>query len=89
MQLFINDFISHSDASSSFLIIYCICLEKAEMVLSSAKLCKAAMLNQRSRSLVMLKTIGPNKEPCGTPESSYLKRLYALLILTCCLRRFK
>ena len=82
-----NHFITHSDASSNILINSCKSLEKAEMVLSSAKLCKSVVLNQRNRSLMkMLKRIGPNMEPCGIPESNYLmKRLYVLLILTFCL----
>ena len=64
MQLFVNHFIGHSDASSNFLINSCKSLEKAEMVLSSAKLCKSAALNQRNGSLIkMLKKIGPNMEP--------------------------
>ena len=59
-------------------------------MLSSEKLCKLAVLNKRNRSLIkMLKKIGPNMEPCGTPESNSLKGLYVLLILTFCLRRFK
>ena len=36
-----------------------------------------------------VKKIGANMEPCGTPESNSLKRLYVLLVLTFCLRRFK
>ena len=71
MQLFVNHFIVHSDASSNLLINSCKSLEKAEMVLSSSKLCKSAVLNQRNRSLIkMLKRIGPNMEPCDTPESN-------------------
>ena len=67
MQLFVNHFMAHSDASSNLLINSCKSLEKTEMVLSSAKLCKSAVLNQRNRSLIkMLKRIGPNTEPCGT-----------------------
>ena len=46
MQLFVNHFIAHSDGSSNFLINSCKSLEKAEMVLSSAKLCDSAVLNQ-------------------------------------------
>ena len=69
-----------------FLINSCKSLEKAEIVLSSAKLCKSAVLNQRNRSLMkMLKSIGPNMEPYGTPESNSLKSLYVLLISTFCL----
>ena len=89
MQLFMNHFIAHSYACSNFLIEFCKSLEKVEMVLSSGKLCKSAVLNKRDRSLMkMLKKIGPNKELCGTPESSSLKRLYVLLILTLSLRHF-
>ena len=84
MQLFVNHFIAHSHASSNFLINSCKSLEKAEMVSSSAKLCKSAMLNQRKRSLIkMLKKIGPNMEPCGTPESNSLKSLYVLFLTYC------
>ena len=90
MQLFVNHFIAHSDASSDFSINSCKSLEKTEMVLSLAKLWKSAVLNQRDRSLIkMLKRIGPNMEPCGTLKSNSLKRLYVLLILTFCWRRFK
>ena len=74
MQLFVNHFIAHSDVSSNFQINFCKSLEKAEMVLSSTKLCKLAVLNM---------------EHCGTPESNSLKRLYVLLNLTFCLHRFK
>ena len=90
MQLFVHHFIAHYDVFSNVLINSCNSLEKAEMVLSSAKLCKLAVLNQRSRSLIkMLKKIGPNMKPCGTSESNSSKRLCVLLILTYCLHRFK
>ena len=73
----------------NILINSCKSLQKAERVLSSAKLCKSAGLNQRNRSLIkMLKRIWPNMEPWGIPESNSLKKLYVLLILTFCLRRF-
>ena len=69
MQLFVNPFIAHSDASSNFLINSCKSLEKAEMVLSSANLCKSVVLDQTNKLLMkMLKRIAPNMEPCGTPE---------------------
>ena len=70
MQLFVNYFIAHSDAFSNFLINSFKSSEKAKIVLSSTKLCKLAVLNQRNRSLMkMLKRSGPKIEPCGTPES--------------------
>ena len=90
MQLFLNHFNAHSDASSNFLINSYKSLEKAETMMSSAKLCKSTVLNQRNRSLIkMLKMIRPDMEPCGAPESNTLKKLYVLLILTFCLRHLK
>ena len=90
MQLFVNHFTGHSDGFSSFLINSCKSLEKAEMVLLSAELRKSAVLNQRNKLLIkMLKKIGSNMEPCGTPKTYSFKRLYVLLILTFCLPRFK
>ena len=90
MQLFVNHFFAYSDASSNILINSCKSLEKAEMLLSSAKLCESAVLNQRNRSLMkMLKRTGPYMEPCRTPEGNSLKRVYVLLILTFCSRCFK
>ena len=66
MQLFVNHFIAHSDAFYNFLIDSCKSLEKAGMVLSSAKSCKLAVVNQRNRSLIKtLKRIGSIMEPCG------------------------
>ena len=46
MQLFANHFIANSDASSKFLINSFKSLEKVEMVLSAAKLCKSAEQRQ-------------------------------------------
>ena len=46
MQLFANHFIANSDASSKFLINSFKSLEKVEMVLSPAKLCKSAEQRQ-------------------------------------------
>ena len=90
MQLFANHFIANSGASSKLLINSFKSLEKAKMVLLSAKLCKSAVLNQRDRSLIkMLKRNGPNMEPAALPEINSLKRLYVLLILTFSLRHFK
>ena len=64
MELFVNHFIVQYDMFSNVVINSCNSLEKAEIVLSSAKLCKLAVLNQRSRSLIkMLKKIGPNMKP--------------------------
>ena len=92
MQLFVNHFIAQSDAFSNFSINLCKSLERTEMVLLLAKLCKSAVLNQRNRFLVkIMKRIGPNLEPYDTPESesNSLKRLYVLLILAFCLILFK
>ena len=90
MQLFVNHFIAHYDVFSNVLINSCNSLEKAEMVLSSAKLCRLAVLNQRNRSLIkMLKKTGHNMKPCGTSESNSSERLCVLLILTYSLHRFK
>ena len=54
MQLFVNYFIPHSGAFCYFLINSCKFLEKAEMLLPSAKLCKSAVLNQGNRSLIKI-----------------------------------
>ena len=59
MQLFVNHFIHILMCFKFFLINSCKSLEKAEMVLSLAKLCKSAVLNQRNKSLIkMEKRIG-------------------------------
>ena len=90
MQLFVNHFIHILMCFKFFLINSCKSLEKAEMVLSLAKLCKSAVLNQRNKSLIkMEKRIGLSMEPCGTPESNSLKMLHVLLILTFCLCHLK
>ena len=47
-------------------------LQVAVIVLSSAKLCKADFLMHRNKSLRnVLKRIGPNIEPCGTPDKMF------------------
>ena len=90
MQLFLNHFITHSDMFPNFLINSCKSLEKTEMVLPSAKLCKSEVLKRKNRLLIkMLKRIGSIMEPCVTPESNSLKKLYLLLTLIFCLRQFK
>ena len=44
----------------------------------------------RNRSLRnILKRIGPNIEPCGTPDKMFWKALEMLFILTFCFRSFK
>ena len=37
----------------------------------------------------MLKSIGPNTEPNGTPDSNISKSLFVFFDLTFCLRRFR
>ena len=50
MQLFVNHFIAHFDVSSIFLINSCKSFEKVQMVLPPSKLCKLAVLNQKSKT---------------------------------------
>ena len=47
MKSFANHFIAHSDAFTNFLINSCKSLEKTEMVLPSAKLCKSETYLQK------------------------------------------
>ena len=57
------------------------------MVLSLAKLCKSDFLLHRNESLRnILKRIGPNIEPCGTPDKIFWNALKMLFILTFCFR---
>ena len=60
------------------------------MVLSSAKLCKPDFLMHGRKSLRnILKRIGPNIKPCGTPDKMFWNALKMLFILTFCFRSFK
>ena len=60
------------------------------MVLPAAKLCKSDFLMYRNKSLRnALKRIGPNKEPCGTPDKMFWNALRILFILTFCFQSFK
>ena len=52
----------------------------ADIVLSSAKLKRSDNFNVESRSLRnILNNIGPNIDPCGTPDSDVRKSLKTLL----------
>ena len=65
-------------------------LQVAVMVLSLAKLCKSDFLMHRNKSMRnILKRIGPNIEPCGTPDKIFWNALKMLFILIFCFRSFK
>ena len=56
-----------------------------DIVLSSVKLKRSDNFNVESRSLRnMLNNIGPNIDPCGTPDSNVRKSLKKLLTFTFC-----
>ena len=62
------------------------------MVLSLAKLFESDFLMHRNKSLRnILKRIGPNTDPCSTPDKMFWKALKVkiLFILTFCFRSFK
>ena len=60
----------------------------ADIVLSSTKLKRLDNFNVESRSLRnILNNIGPNIDPCGTPDSNARKSLKKLLTFTFCLLR--
>ena len=54
-----------------------------DIELSSAKLKRSANFNVESRSLRnILNNIGPNIDPCGTPDSNVTKSIKKLLTFT-------
>ena len=56
-----------------------------DIVLSSVKLKRSDNFSVESRSLRnMLNNIGPNIDPCGTPDSNVRKSLKKLLTFTFC-----
>ena len=59
MQLYINHFIAQSDTFSNFLINSCKFVEKAELVMSLAKLRKLAVLNDETiiRTAIICKKV--------------------------------
>ena len=61
-----------------------------DIVLSSAKLKKLDNSSIESRSSRnILNNIGPNIDPCGTPDSNVRKLLKALLIFYFCFLRLR
>ena len=61
-----------------------------DIVLSSAKLKRSDNFNVESRSLRnILNNIGPNIDPCGTPDSNVRKSLKKLLTFTFCFLRLR
>ena len=72
MASFDSDF----NISSKFVIS----LEAAYIVLSSAKLARLAFFIKNKLFVNKLNSIGPNTEPCGTPETDIFNRLFNVII---------
>ena len=85
MLLFLKQSTADSDSFSSVRRRSFRFLQVTTMVLSSAKLYKSDFFRHKNKSFIkMLNRIGPSIEPCGTLESTVLKKLDILSISTLC-----
>ena len=67
-----------------------ISLEAAYIVQSSVKLARLDFFMNKGKSFTnKVNSIGPNIEPCGTPETNIFNRLSMLFILTFSFLHFK
>ena len=77
----LNQLTADSDSCSKVFKSPVKVLQVAMMVF--LKLCKSDFLMHRNKSLRnILKRIGPNIEPCGTPDKMFWNALKTLFILT-------
>ena len=77
-----NQLMASSDSDFNISSKLVISLEVAYIVLSSAKLARLAFFMNKTKSFKnKLNSVGPNIEPCVTPEINIFNRLSMLFIL--------